>query len=260
MQLLAGAEPIFYRGSEIGCLCLHGFMAAPTQMRWMGQHLAAQGYTVYCPRLAGHGIDPRLISHLRWEDYYASVLDGYHLLRQQCEHIFVFGLSMGGTLALLLASQTNVTGIGVMASPVQFDSRLMPHANWVRYFKPYNFYPTPPELNEKIKAEQAQRGEPITGQVRYELWSVAAINQLYKLVQTTYAKLPAVNVPLLLIYSEKDDVVSHDNCELIANRVGSQHIEKHYLKKSGHILTQDDERQTVLQLAAEFVQSVCANR
>ncbi len=253
MNLLAGGEPIFFRGNSTGCLCLHGFMAAPTQMRWLGAHLAEQGYTVYCPRLAGHGLDPKLITHLRWEDYYASVVDGYHLLRQQCERIFVFGLSMGGTLGLLLASHLPVDGVGALAAPIQFDSRGMKYAHCLRYLRAYNLYPTLPLLNEKIKVEQTRRGESVTGQVRYEAWSIAAIGQLYKLAQETYQRLPQVNVPLLLVYTEKDDVVSLNNCDLIASRVASQCIQKHILKQSGHILTQDDEREIVFRLAAEFI-------
>lgn len=254
MNLLAGGEPIFFRGNPIGCLCLHGFMAAPTQMRWLGTHLAEQGYTVYCPRLAGHGLDPKLIAHLRWEDYYASALDGYHLLRQQCERIFVFGLSMGGTLGLLLASHLPVDGIGALASPVLFESRGMKYAHWIRYLRAYKLYPTLSHLSEKIKGEQTRRGESVTGQVRYESWSIAAIGQLYRLAQETYTRLPEVNAPLLLVYTEKDDVVAFNNADLIASRVSSQVIQKHVLTQSGHILTQDDERETVFHLAANFIQ------
>src|SRR4030095_16396304 len=97
-QIMPGAEPYFHRGGKVGCLCLHGFTASPAEVKWFAQHLAAEGYTVYAPRLAGHGTRPQDLARTRWTDWYASASDGYHLLRQQCEKVFVCGMSMGGLL------------------------------------------------------------------------------------------------------------------------------------------------------------------
>lgn len=251
--IMRGAEPIFYRGNETGCLCLHGFMASPNEVRWLGDSFAEEGYTVYCPRIAGHGVDPKLAVYTRWEEYFASVLDGYHLLRQQCDRVFVFGMSMGGTLGLLLASQMELNGVGVMASPIQFLSRRLKYAHQLRYLYPFSYQPTPDSINEKVKAEQQRRGEPIVGRVRYEHWPTAALAQLYQLTNYTYQQLPLVKTPLLLIYSEKDPTVPVSDGELISEKVSSQHIQKHILKESGHILTQDTERDTVFELSRQFV-------
>ena len=119
LKLIKGAEPQFYRGNQIGCLVLHGFMASPNEVGWMGQHLAEEGYTVYVPRLTGHGINPEHMTRMRWQDWYGQVLDSYHILRQQCEQVYIIGHSMGALLALLLAADDRLTvdGVIVAAAP-----------------------------------------------------------------------------------------------------------------------------------------------
>jgi carboxylesterase len=255
--IMKGAEPRFHAGNGVGCLCIHGFMASPNEVQWLGDYLAGCGYTTCLPRIAGHGLDPTQMITVRWQDYYASVLDGYHLLRQHCDQVFVMGLSMGGLLSLLLASQEKVDGVAALASPVKFDRMTtfkMRHANKVRYLLPWTNHPTDPDLLQKIESEQRRRREPIVGRVRYERWHTAAIYQLYLLAQTVNDSLPRVTAPLLLIYSKADDTASYDNMRLIANRVGSQHIQTHTLQHSDHILTQDTDRDRVFEWANEFIQ------
>ncbi len=56
--ILQGAEPFFFPGNDIGVLVCHGFTGTTQSMRPLGEALAAAGYTVIGPRLAGHGISP----------------------------------------------------------------------------------------------------------------------------------------------------------------------------------------------------------
>jgi carboxylesterase len=88
----------------VGALLIHGFTGTPREMRPLGEALAGAGLTVLGVRLAHHATQPRDMFRSHWRDWYASVLDGYYLLRDQCETVFVMGLSAGGTLALYLAA------------------------------------------------------------------------------------------------------------------------------------------------------------
>lgn len=248
-----GAEPFYHRGNATGCLCLHGFMASTAEVRWLGVHLAQQGTTVYAPRLPGHGTHYRDMSRMRWRDWYNAALDGYHILRQQCERVFVAGLSMGGMLALLLGASVPVAGLAVMASPVVFSRRRLAYARWFKYVVPYTRQPDRSNLPQLIREEQARRGEPVLGRVRYDEWSTAAVAELYTLSQVVRASLPQVTAPLLLIYSEADQTVPRENAAIIARQVGSKEVEQHLLRTSEHILTQHVERETVYALVADFI-------
>ncbi len=74
------AEPFFFPGkgekARIGCLVTHGFTGAPKEMRWMGEYLNRQGYTVCGIRLAGHATRLKDMVRSRWQDWLLSVEDG----------------------------------------------------------------------------------------------------------------------------------------------------------------------------------------
>lgn len=257
LNFLQGAEPLFFRRGKVGCLCLHGFMASPAEIRWLCLYLAGQGYTVSAPCLPGHGTDHRDMARVRWQDWYAAALDSYHLLRDECEKVYIVGHSMGGLLALLVGANLPVDGLAVLAAPARFRSRMVQYAHLLRYFLPYTNQSDKSDLPEIIRAEQKRRGEPVLGRVRYGIWSTAAVSQLYRLAQVTYRHLPDVTAPLLLVYSKADKTVPLHDQETIASRVSSTIIQKHILERSSHILVQDVERDLVFEQVGEFV-AACA--
>ena len=105
VPVLPGAEPFVHEGSDdVGVLLCHGFTSTPQSMRDWGEHLAAEGISVRCPRLPGHGTAWRELNRTRWTDWYATVEREFGLLRSTCRSVFVFGQSMGGALAFWMGN------------------------------------------------------------------------------------------------------------------------------------------------------------
>lgn len=260
-SLLKGAEPQFYRGNQVGCLVTHGFMATPAEVGWAGQHLAQQGYTVYVPRLTGHGIDPQHMRRMRWEDWYAQVLDGYHILRQQCDTLVVVGHSMGGLLSLLLAASHPVDVLVVAASPLSLNQRSLAvrFARWLDYVVPFTEHPSEPELNAQIVSEQEIRGEHILSRVHYARWSSRAIHEFSRLETTVQQHLGNVTAPLLLLYAAQDQLALLDDAQFIAEQVSSRRVHQYTLHKGGHIIFQDAGRDEAFSVIADFVASTIAS-
>lgn len=250
---MPGGESFYFKGGMVGVLCLHGFTASPAEVRWLGEHLAAQGFTVYGPRLPGHATDPHDLAHYRWQDWYSAALDGVHLLRSQCEQVVVVGHSMGGCLTLLLAAEGVVDGAVVMAAPVIFHNRQMAIAHWLKWVMPYTDQSDKTYLPELVRRLQAERGEAVVGRVRYNLWSTAAVGELYTLTGIVREHIARIQKPLLLLYSEGDKTVTLENRDLILAQIRSELIKQHTLRHSDHILPQDSERETVFALVTEFV-------
>ena len=69
---------------------------------WAG-HLASAGLSVRLPLLPGHGTEWQQMQITRWPDWYDCLERELLDLADQCERVFVMGLSMGGTLTLRLA-------------------------------------------------------------------------------------------------------------------------------------------------------------
>ena len=122
-MIIPSAEPFYFPGNKTGCLLVHGFTGAPKEMRWMGEYLAEEGFSVLGVRLAGHATKPEDMIRTRYTDWMHSVEDGYHLLKGTVDRVFLIGLSMGGALSLLMASKLDVSGVFVMSAPYGLDRK-----------------------------------------------------------------------------------------------------------------------------------------
>jgi len=74
VPVLPGAEPFAHDGSsDIGVLLCHGFTGTPQSLRPWGDHLAAEGFTVRCPLLPGHGTRWQDLNRTGWHDWYGRL-------------------------------------------------------------------------------------------------------------------------------------------------------------------------------------------
>lgn len=250
---MPGAAPFFFPGGPVGCVVVHGLMSSPGEMRWLGAALAAAGCTVLGVRLAAHGTDYRDTSRIRWRDWLGSVLDGWHVLKDQCAQVFLVGHSVGGVVCLYASTLVAPGGVAVLASPLEYAAPMARYSPWLRHIMRRFDTPDRSDLPDRMRAEQRQRGEPEYGRVRYDRWTGHAVAEAYRLSQATRARLPLVKAPLLTVYSTIDDVVPFANSQIIAGAAGSAIIEQHTLHNSGHNVMIDREKDTVFELVGDFV-------
>ncbi len=252
-EIRRGAAPFLLEGGDVGCVCVHGFTASPEEMRWLGEHLHARGLTIYAPRLAGHGTDPDMMRRQSWLDWYESVLDGIALLRARCRTVYAVGLSMGGLLSLRVAAAGLVEGGVIMAAPLYLSSnaiRLTPALKYVQRYRT----PERDGLDGRVRDAQREMGREDYGRVAYDhATPIASAAQLHALMGDVRRHLPEITVPLLLIYSKADPTVPYGNMQQVASSVRSTDVVQQTIEHSGHVLTQDIEREKVYTLVSEFL-------
>lgn len=245
-MIAKSAEPFYFPGNETGCLLIHGFTGAPTEMRPLGEFLAGNGYSVMGIRLAGHGTDITDMNRMYWKDWSASVLDGWHLLGSTTKRIFLIGLSMGGALALYHASFLPVAGVVGLSTPYQIksDPRL-PFLPLISLFIPYM---------AKGKSDWQNRNA-VEDHFSYAQYPTKAIIQLNNLLKALQCALPKVTAPALLMHALKDLGVSPDNMDKIYNQLGTaDHLKnKIWLENSGHVVTRDMDKDLVFHNILSFI-------
>lgn len=218
----------------------------------MGEYLHQQGYTCLGVRLTGHATQPEDMIRSRWTDWVASVEDGYHLLCGLTEEIFLVGLSMGGTLSLLMSTRLKVKGVVAMSTPsrlpTDYPTWLL---QWISRFIKYR-----PKTNEAPGSgwfDKAAYREHIA----YPQNPVRSVAELKKLVLEMRAALPNVNVPVLLMHSKDEKYVSPDNMdEIYTALVNISDKTKLYLTGSGHNLPRDASREQVFHSVLAFIQRI----
>jgi carboxylesterase len=80
--------------------------------------------------------------------------------------------------------------------------------------------------------------------------------ELKFLVDEMHAALPEISVPVLLIHSRDDDYVIKDSMQQIYDHLGTPDKQMLWVEGSGHVITEEPQRETVFKAAADFVKRV----
>ena len=236
-------EPFLFDGGPIGCVLLHGFTAAPREMRPLGRCLNEDGVTVHGVRLAGHGTRPEDLARTTWRDWYASALDATRGLRARCNRVFACGLSLGGALSLLLGAHGEVDGVAAISTPLHPYDRRLKYARFFARFRPY----APKRL--------ADVHDPIAlaDHADYLRIPTRAAAELHHVTRLLGRELRRVNVPVLVIHSRLDRVVPLADAQTIYDRVATSDKRLVWLERGGHIATEDYDREIVFEETRRFI-------
>lgn len=242
-----GAEPFLLPGGSAGCLLIHGFTASPQEMRGLGEHLAGRGFTALGVRLFAHGTRLDDMLRARWQDWYAAVEDGYHLLRGRCPQVVVVGLSLGGALGLILASTHEVAGVAALATPYALDHD--PRYRWLPLLaRLVRFHLKGPSDFKDPQAAAAR--------VAYDAYPLRAFQEVDRTLRAMRAGLPDVSVPALLMHSRDDTFVPPASMSAIRDGLGSSDCSARLVSDSNHVITCDRARAEVFEAVAGFAARV----
>ena len=84
-------------------LLIHGLTGTPSEMKHLGRVISRKGISVACPELAGHCKSIQDLKKTKWQDWYASVEKAFDALKEEFEHVFITGLSMGALMAMMIS-------------------------------------------------------------------------------------------------------------------------------------------------------------
>jgi carboxylesterase len=246
------AEPFVADGDSsspagrVGILLSHGFTGSPASMKPWAEHLANQGYAVSVPRLPGHGTTWQEMNGTTWADWYGEVERAFEALANQVDTVLVFGLSMGGALALRLAADhpDRVAGL-VLVNPavttVRKDVKLLPVLKHV--------VPAMPGIANDIK-------KPGVEEHGYTKTPLRAADSMFRAYKALRADLSRVTCPILLYRSTEDHVVDPSSGRAIQSAVASSDVREVLLENSYHVATLDNDAPQIFEGSVEFVERV----
>lgn len=243
MPLIDGAEPTRHAGGPVGVLLLHGFTGSPKSMKPWANYLAEHGYSTSVPRLPGHGTTWPEMNRTRWTDWYAEATRAFDELQASCERVFVFGMSMGGTLALRLAEDrgSDVAGF-VLVNPSVFTTR--PDRHLLPFLQ--KFVPAFPGISNDIKKDGQDEGA-------YDKIPLKAAHSLSALWRATSDDIGEVHQPVLIFTSKDDHVVEPENSDWILEHVNSTDRRQIILEDSYHVATLDNDAETIFNQSVQFL-------
>ena len=218
--------PYLIRGRtwDLGVVLIHGFMAAPREVKELADYLGRQGVWVYAPRLKGHGTSPADLATRTWHDWVESVDEGYGVMSNLCRRVVIGGFSFGGGLALDFAARMpEIAGVFAVCPPLRLQDISSRFAQatvlWNRLMNLAHYKEATKEFVE-ISPEHPD--------INYARLPVTGVNELERYMAALEPNLPAIKVPALVIQSSGDPVVDPGGSKKLFDRLGSK--EKEYLE------------------------------
>ena len=229
----------------IGVVLSHGFTGSPTAVEPWAEALRAEGFTVVTPLLPGHGTNWEDLANRSWHEWYDAYEEAYHGLARECSSVVAAGLSMGGTLALRLASRQPVAGVTVVNPALVVDDPRSHVSGVLR-----RALRTVPGILNDIK-------RPGQDENAYLRVPVAAGHELKLLTRDTFLSLPRATAPLQVFRSTVDHVVtSGRSLAAIVRLYGGTDIRIVRLPNSYHVATLDYDAGTIFAESAAFIRGL----
>ncbi len=225
-----------------GVLLCHGYTATTVEVRLLAERLHQKGYTVAAPLLAGHGTQPADLNRVTWHDWVDSAESSYAQLTGCCQQVFIGGQSMGGVLALYLAStHPEAAGVLLYAPAIRLTLTTL---DKIKLYVGSLFLPEVARTSlDRSDHWQGYPGLPLKGAI-----------QLLKLQAATRANLSQVRQPVVIFQGRKDTTVHPTAGDIILRGVRSAVREHHWMEKSSHPILIDCELDEVTDLTLRFLE------
>ena len=229
-------ESFFFEGTNgKGVLLAHGWTSTPYEVRRLGKFLNTQGYTVYGLLLKGHGTEPGDLEGVNWTDWVEDMERGYGKLRENCDKVYVAGIS-------------GISGIILMATPYKMRmERMMDLFARIfllvgkRYYK--KFYP--PSFGSSGM---------VTRLVSYQTFPVKSVLDAIRTTREARRDTHLITQPCLVMQSTHDHIVTADSLECIYRKINSKVKVKKYIKKAYHTFVADINNEYVFQDILDFLE------
>lgn len=238
-------EPFTFEAGNRAVLLLHGFTGHSADVRMLGRFLEKKGYTTHAPIYRGHGQEPEALLKSSPDEWWEDILSAYnHLKNLGYNEIAVAGLSMGGALAIKLATKHEIKGVIPMCTPMYFDNQKQltkAFLNFARQFKKF----------EKKDEQTIKKEIDLLQQNSAELF-----NEIGTFVEQVNGIIDRVDVPTFVVQASKDEIINPESATFIYENIKNEKKDLKWYKNSTHLITFGDEKDVLHEDIYHFLETL----
>jgi carboxylesterase len=229
--------------SKIGVLVIHGFTSTTSSMLPIAKYFAAQQLNVELPTLAGHGTKWQDLNQITYQDWVEDLEQAYQKLQKRAEKIYLCGLSLGGGLALYLASlHPEISGIILINHACVFTDPTLWFVPIIKKFVP------------SVKAIASDIADPQQKEIAYPRTPTSGVHEMLKMLKIVRKNLPRISAPTLIFKSRQDHVIPLKSAIYTYNKLPNRQNELIWLDKSYHVAPLDYDTDLICEKSRQFIQ------
>ena len=229
-------------------LMLHGFGDTPQTLEYLAGYLHSRGWAVRAPLLPGHGRTLDAFAARRSPDWIDFARRELAALRARYPTVAIVGLSMGGSLATILAAETSdVRALVLLAPYLSMPTRLRRAArahHALGVVAPY--LKGGGERSIRDPAEVARN-------LAYGVLTPRLVFELSQVVQRARAAAPKVTSPTLVVQSRQDNRIPPGAAERSFALFTTQERRLVWTEGNGHIITVDYGRDAIFTAVIDWL-------
>ncbi len=236
-----------------GVILVHGYMAAPEEIRPLADYLYKNGYTVYGVRMRGHGTSPEDLAGQTWEKWYHAVGRAYIVMKNSTRSFAICGFSTGAGIALLQAANKpgRFAGIISINGHVKLQDSSSKFSSIVVFWN---------KFLSKINASRGKMefvsNDPENPTINYTRNPVRGVYELEKLIKIVKGRLADVKEPVLVMQASNDPVVNPVSGLEIFSKLGSENKQLVQINADHHGILRGKESDQVKTKVLEFIKEV----
>ncbi|KQR78616.1 carboxylesterase [Burkholderia sp. Leaf177] len=254
-------KPLSLEGGDHSVLLLHGLSSSPLEMRFLARALHREGFTVAAPVLSGYSAGT---IEQRMEAWVAAAVEEFDALSRRYAHVSVCGLSIGAALALALAvKRPSAQSVILLSVTLDYDGWAIP---WYRFLLGWAYFtPLRSRWRYREQAPFGLRNEALRSKVARAMLkgdlsevgpatiSLPALHEASRLARKVRRDLQDVRMDCLIVHAIDDETSSPTNARFVSSHVASTFLRAIYLDDSYHMITSDNERETVAREVVMFL-------
>ena len=258
-------EAPLYTPQENVVLLLHGLAGSSLEVARLAQMLQQSGLSVVTPDIPGFAYGT---PESDWQSWVKVVREHVLSLKSQYTTVSVVGVSMGATLAMEVATHEDINALVLLSVALGYDGWAVP---WYRFLLPVARY-IPfhqryrhtegepygiknPETRAMIKKVMLDRRQSEVGGESISLYQLMQGDALIKHV---HRRADLLSDPLLIMHPIEDESVHPRHAQFVFDHASSSDKELIYLGDCYHMITVDNERDTVFYETDLFIKR-CIN-
>lgn len=258
-------EAILVTPQKNAVLLLHGLAGSSLEVARLAQFLHQSGLSVLTPDIPGFAFGT---PETDWQSWVHVVRDHVQSLKAQYTTVSVVGVSMGATLAMEVATHEDINALVLLSVALGYDGWAVP---WYRFLlpivhiipflrryrhtegEPYGI--KNPEIRAMIKKMLLDKRQ---SEVGGESISMHQLMEGDKLIRHVRRRVDLLCDPLLIMHPIEDEAVHPRHAQFVYDHASSSDKELIHLGDCYHMITVDNERDTVFYETDMFIKR-CIN-